>query len=520
MSKQEELGHIQELKHLKRDGINIFIDSSRPLWLATNNAGAELISVLRSDDSDRAELIDKLLGKEDSRSQVFLDRIKELGLVNKDKPEAKDYPGRDGLICHSSMGELWIHVTNDCNLTCKHCLVSARRHKNKNKKELAFDEIKNIVRQARSLKTKRFFFTGGEPFLRKDIIKLIKEVISENQLIILTNASLIKDYEEEFKNLDNRKNLLFQVSLEGPNAEIHESIRGPGSFESALSGIKKLKELGYKPIISTVLTNKNIDYLAETNKLLYTLGIETHHIIWLHRRGRAVLHNDMNVSADQMKEAMRELEEVSRITGITVDNYKSMKGQISSRQDTRFDLCHAGYETLAIGPEGQVFPCAALVGEERLVCGNVKDQNLEEIWTSSPVINRVRSATLADEPSCRECDLRFLCGGGCLSYKFYNSGKLSGPDPYCQVYKDMLVDILFNTAEQEKAGNACDKTKDRAPGQTGVAEKGVCKSEQEPVIYIASQPRSGEPDDAGFDVRAFHCACVLTTENGCEPCCG
>jgi len=101
---------------------------------------------------------------------------------------------------------------------------------------------------------------------------------------------------------------------------------------------------------------------------------------------------------------------------------------------------------LCVGPEGTVYPCPALVGDASFAAGNLRERSLETIWRDAPVLETVRNLSVIKQEGCDACEIRFLCGGGCLSQTYYRTGRLDGPDPYCDVYRNMILDDLGRLA--------------------------------------------------------------------------
>ena len=133
----------------------------------------------------------------------FISRLNEEGFL--DNAHKTAYPGRAMVIETKRLSELWIYTNNSCNLRCKHCLVSAGEG---NKDSLSATDIMRIVDEAKSLGVRRFYFTGGEPFLRHDILALVNYITKDRELVILTNGTLLtKEKAEKLASID--KKMLF-----------------------------------------------------------------------------------------------------------------------------------------------------------------------------------------------------------------------------------------------------------------------------------------------------------------------
>ena len=106
--------------------------------------------------------------------------------------------------------------------------------------------------------------------MRKDIFELIDYVCNhkKSELIILTNGTLLKGETIEKLQKFDKKLLKIQISLDGSKPEINDPLRGKGSFNLIVEGIKNIVGAGYSPTVTTVVTNSNIDDIPETTKLL------------------------------------------------------------------------------------------------------------------------------------------------------------------------------------------------------------------------------------------------------------
>ncbi len=480
---------IRDFLKIRENGKRIFIDPSKPVWFAVNDKGADIVEgLLRGADY-----------LEDAEALEFIKQLHSQELVDKAVLDVQKYSGRSGLIKHDILDELWLHVTNVCNLTCKHCLVSAVMKNDGSYREMTTEEIYVLVEEARSLGARRFYLSGGEPFLREDIFDLIERVTQKDQLVILTNGSLIKRNRKSLDGLRNKNRILFQVSLEADCEEIHDNLRSKGGFKVAIEGIKTLIDIGMTPVAAMTITKINISRLCDVNRLLQDLGVRFQHLLWLHQRGRAAGNRQLSIDPKEIAMKLEELQDVSSGTGVAVTVQKAACARVSGRRSIKNDLCHAGCGTLAIGPDGEAYPCGALVGEEALKCGSVVDEGLTAIWKDSKVLKDIRNASLTDTQKCASCSYRFYCGGGCISYKYFNNGHISGIDPYCDTYKVLYENALLNTVRE--------RCKDIKPVK------------DRPVIYAASCPPAELPPGQRLDVRSFHCACVLTTNDECKKDC-
>lgn len=160
------------------------------------------------------------------------------------------------------MNRINFELTNRCNLECKHCL----REEVKQTKDLSVDFIERILTQAkRDYRIEQTSFTGGEPLLYPDLERLF-EIVDELDLCFgfVTNGHLLDQRIELLKRPHVKRRLSFiAVSLDGPDAKTHDSIRGKGSFKKAMKAIMLLKSLNITTSIKFTVGRHNLDKLEE-----------------------------------------------------------------------------------------------------------------------------------------------------------------------------------------------------------------------------------------------------------------
>lgn len=157
----------------------------------------------------------------------------------------------DAIVKSSGLRELWIHTGTACNLECPFCLEGSRPGDTRLQR-VSLPELKPYFDEAARLRIERFVFTGGEPLIVKDIIKILTHALQMRPCLVLTNgtAPLIKRAHQ----LDSLKQLPhpleFRVSIDRPDESAHDSERGWGNFKRAIEGIKILHAAGFEVSIA------------------------------------------------------------------------------------------------------------------------------------------------------------------------------------------------------------------------------------------------------------------------------
>jgi MoaA/NifB/PqqE/SkfB family radical SAM enzyme len=188
--------------------------------------------------------------------------------------------------------KLWIYTNYDCNLRCSYCV--AKSSPNAPRQAIGLANVRKLVDEALELGFKHIFFTGGEPFLLKDIFEMLAYSSARVKTSVLTNAMVLGQRipRTNMTRLDKlcaiaNDNLIMQVSLDGGCAEDHDAYRGAGTWAKAVAGIKLLQERGFRVRLSTTETPANTDNLEMVCEFHRSLGIpdEDHFIRPLAKRG-------------------------------------------------------------------------------------------------------------------------------------------------------------------------------------------------------------------------------------------
>jgi uncharacterized Fe-S cluster-containing radical SAM superfamily protein len=148
---------------------------------------------------------------------------------------------------------LWFQVTGTlCNLACRHCFNSSGP-RNPWLGSLDVGTVRRYVAEAEALGVREFYFTGGEPFMHPDLIRMVEEALAVAPVTILTNGTLI---DEALAARLTRTaaaspySLEIRISLDAPSAEENDAVRGRGSFAGALGAVRLLADRGLYPIVT------------------------------------------------------------------------------------------------------------------------------------------------------------------------------------------------------------------------------------------------------------------------------
>jgi MoaA/NifB/PqqE/SkfB family radical SAM enzyme/SAM-dependent methyltransferase len=437
------------------------VDAAAPNWVAVEANGAELLDMLGAGCDDGSPwtfggLVARYAsehgleaGKAWLHVHDFVSSLARAGMLGTEPAVPAEYPGRAALVRPEGLRELWLQVNNACNLSCSHCLVSSGPGG-----LVGLDPVqyRRLVDRAGDLGLERLYVTGGEPFLRRDLFDLLQHATAELGLeaIVLTNATVWGDRIRVGLGALDRARVKFQVSIDGARAQTNDAIRGRLSFSKALAGAAELTELGFEVSLTTVVTEHNLGELAEIPRLVRQVGAASQHLMWSHRRGRArEADNGFFPAAERLLGVVMEVADAAASEGTVLDNLEAVKRRVNGVPGVKYDLGNAGWDSLCVYADGRVFPSAALAGEAELGCGDATRSDLAEILERSPVIRRLRGATLAQSPIVAEDPFRFLTGGGDVEHAWCFSGDFVGADPYYPISIALVRRVMTELGEEK-----------------------------------------------------------------------
>jgi radical SAM protein with 4Fe4S-binding SPASM domain len=305
----------------------------------------------------------------------------------------------------------YIHLTNSCNLKCSYCYNSEYRiAATKKKAELSYDEIIDLIDQACDMGVSTFTLTGGEPFLNKYCLSIGKYITEVKKCYceVLTNGTLIENY--SINDIFDSFNKIV-ISLDSHLAELNDMMRGKGTFRKVCETLRVLcSKEEHKVALRPVITRTNVSFLNEFMAFAGELGVkQINPCMYSPRNVNGQMDISLVVSPNDYYSILESQDQILCNTGFTW-NFGLNGG------------CGIGSSIFSLGACGEIFPCQAMHFDE-LLCGNIRNKSLMEIFNTSPVMKQLRELKPTDIEGCKECGMIPLCGGGCRAnaYAIYKN---------------------------------------------------------------------------------------------------
>lgn len=162
-------------------------------------------------------------------------------------------PGDSPHVPMLQMDTLWFQVSGTlCNIACTHCFISCSP-KNHAHEMMRLADVLPYLDEARMLGVKEYYFTGGEPFMNRDLLPILAATLKQGPVSVLTNGMLLRpDICAQLRALfdESEYSLDIRVSLDGFDRESHDAIRGQGVWDKVMIGLRNLAAVDLNPVIT------------------------------------------------------------------------------------------------------------------------------------------------------------------------------------------------------------------------------------------------------------------------------
>ncbi len=310
-------------------------------------------------------------------------------------------------------------VTNRCNFKCQHCFYSEEL--NRPTQELSLAEVSTLSQSMGSILV--MLYSGGEPFLRKDLAEITKVFYNQNKiryLSIPTNGSLLRETIQTVTNICEscpRLTLVLHFSIDGLK-DTHERIRETrNSFGEAIQTFTRIKELKQKfkrlKVGFTITFNAfNQNEIGEIYTYLKSLGPDSVGINLV--RGSAKNPLTQNIELEKYTAITREVQK--DLANSVLPGYGRYLGALASykysiinrlaRENKFISPCYSSRLACVIYPNGDVYPCEMLP-ETKI--GNVREfqLNFRRLWESK------KNKAIAEWVVKSKCFCTHECNVGC-----------------------------------------------------------------------------------------------------------
>jgi radical SAM protein with 4Fe4S-binding SPASM domain len=328
-------------------------------------------------------------------------------------------------------------LTLACNLKCTHC---GSRAGAKRQNEMSLDEATEVIEALARLGTREIAIIGGETFLRKDWIEIVRR-ISANGMVCTMQTGGYK-LPERFLAAAQEAGLKgLGVSIDGL-PETHDRLRGmPDSYAEAMKVLDWCGRNGLSSSVNTQITRMVIPELQALARDIAGHGARYWQVQLTVAMGNAVDNDRLLLQPYDLLEIMPVLADITEwgrshdfilVPGNNLGYFGPFEvlWRGPDRTNEHYSGCAAGQAALGIEADGTIKSCPSLP-KERYGGGNVRDLSLSDIWHHSRAMqmNRTRDTSHL-WGRCATCYYASVCRGGCTWTADALFGR-SGNNPFC-----------------------------------------------------------------------------------------
>ncbi len=382
-------------------------------------------------------------------------------------------------------------LTRACMLACKHCRAKAQKKRHPD--ELTTEEAFGVIDMLREFGKPYplVVVTGGDPLMREDVFEIVEQASSSGIRVAIAFSGTPLATREKIERLKDSGVARVAISIDGSNAEVHDSFRGiRGTFETSMRIIDDAVDVGLPVQINTTVTKFNLHDLPGMVELCLNKSVVLWDVFFVVPTGRAKA--EYMPSSQEFEDILCWLYDVSKL-GLNVKSsaachlrrveymrdrgvmpetgelYRELKERLEnvekrakevekvegggSEGETKGIVAGAHGRSLArdgigrmmgitdgrgmffISHIGEVYPSGFLP----LITGNVREKTLQEIYMESPVFQDLKDPERL-KGKCGKCEFRYICGGSrARAYAVY--GDYLAQEPRC-IYKPGKFELV------------------------------------------------------------------------------
>lgn len=389
------------------------------------------------DHYDNKKSLEEYIGLlPDVNKEQIVEGLKEIKNLEEEGMLFTDDPYKEMILKDRSpsfVKALCLNIAHDCNLKCKYCFAEEGEYHGKRSmmsSEVGKKAIDFVIKSSGPRKNIEVDLFGGEPLMN---FKTIKEIVDYARSIekkhnknirftMTTNATLLTDEIMDYidRNMGN-----IVLSIDG-RKEVNDNIRlrydGSGTYDAIMPKIKKMVEKRDKSkqyYVRGTFTRDNLDFYEDI-MLMANEGfkeISNEPVVLEEGHPLALRKEDLPIIFEQYDKLTEEMIRREKEGNGFKFYHFAMDLNGGPCVYKRVAGCGAGYEYVAVTPEGDIYPCHQFVGKEEFKLGDVENGlNNKELEI------QFKNANIYNKPKCESCWAKFYCSGGCQANN-YNFNK-------------------------------------------------------------------------------------------------
>lgn len=391
-----------DIQYLKYSGRILAVAVDTANWLVLHSdAEVSLLESLRK-GSTVGEVLSALV--EPAKKQPFLKLLS--AIMARQFAGTEEVPQRETVRGYEMLN---IYLTNACNLSCPHCFMRAgKRLKN----ELSAEDWIDVLNQFADVGGKAITLTGGEPLMNPAFTKIVESAFKLGlETTVLTNGILWTD-----TLIDRLSPMLgeVQISIDGVDDESNAKVRKSGVFDLLVNNVIRFAKNGVRTSVATTFTNDNIEDADRYADLVAKVQEETGDKVIFKLTKKILPGREIQYTEDENKVYEARIRAVEDKINPNAKHESFMEGHTPN-----LVASNCGFGGLSIAADGNVYLCNRVLEVESQ--GNVKERPLSEFLALGKVAHEKTGVDYVIP--CKDCALRYICGGGCRIDEYDFKGK-------------------------------------------------------------------------------------------------
>ena len=337
-------------------------------------------------------------------------------------------------------------ITGKCNFNCLHCFNAADNAALMT--EWSFEDICELLDQARDCGITSFQITGGEPMAHRRFLDILREIYKRDMDVFAINTNgwyLTQAVLDEMKAIGCAP--MMKISFDGIG--FHDWIRQrSGAQESAIAAMELCVENGLEVVSNTQVNRKNVHAMMPTARLLNDIGVKGMRIIrttevprWEENAENSCLDLEeyyrsmLDFAVEYSRSGMMMEVEAWQYIGLLPEQQsyylKPVKFASTERRGEGY-CCNCTHSMVAVTSDGEIIPCNQMSGyflKNGISMGNVHQTPLRDLLGGGTYV-KAANMTVRDlgNSECGTCRHLAYCGGGCraLGLLYSGRGELTG----------------------------------------------------------------------------------------------
>ena len=396
----------ESIKYFRCQGIEMIGDTESGIIIGLSADGAKLVDSIMRTHTDSIQNISP-------EQQKLLEEMENSGFFGMGASESP---------CLAA----YFHVTSKCNLNCIGC-YSYEENRNMTN-DLPLPSVKKILTNIKNAGISHLVISGGEPMLRSDITEILlfaKRECGFEKVTLISNGTVPHErYRGVLKYVDE-----ISISIEGYD-ETSSFIRN-GSIEAVLETIRFLSE-NHAPVNMIVTLHKrNLEHIPDYIRLSHELSVPFTFSILTIPHGQEC--NGCELEEGDYLRIGNALEKMP-LPLLDVPFTDSLGCKRS---------CGVGNTVISVASDANVYPCHMLQ-DDTYCMGNALEEDISECikantpWSVEQIVE------------CSDCEVKYLCGGGCYARRAFNYSSIDlSHDPCCTIYKAGILAALNSMISAE-----------------------------------------------------------------------